>query len=311
MSVFWPTGLPIATTGPVRNYSRVRFYLGTNDIDPLVVHDMFAGTVRWTTYAGRSLWISNFHAIAAGAILQSVDGVLSFASGTINRQVNKIFNGTLSFVGSLTKRTDRAVAGALSFAGAVTNRTVKIVAGVLSFTGTLASVKLVLKAVEGALSFSGSLARQSVKPLAGVLSFVSGTISKGTSKALAGALSFAGAMSRLSSKALTGALSFAGAVTTASVFFRSLVGSLSFGGTLADNAKTIAGITKDSVGTALASCIVKLFRTATDAKVAEKTSDAGGNYSIKVASAAAHYAVAYKAGAPDVAGTTKNDVTGT
>ena len=263
------------------------------------------------TLSASQIWSSAVATFkASNVITQALTGGLTFA-GALTKLDIKPLAGVLSFVGTAAKQTGKGLTGVLSFAGIVSKQTAKALTGVLSFIGALTGVKLVLKTVAGALSFGGGLAKQAAKPLAGVLSFASGAVSRAVLKALAGALSFAGAASRLPQKALSGILSFAGTITTASVFGRSVAGALSFGGSLLDNAKTIAGITKDSVGTALASCIVKLFRTATDAKVAEKTSDAGGNYSIKVASAAAHYAVAYKAGAPDVAGTTKNDVTGT
>lgn len=69
----------------------------------------------------------------------------------------------------------------------------------------------------------------------------------------------------------------------------------------------ISGVTKDSAGVALGSCEVHLFDTGTDAEVAQMTSDASGNYSFSVrGNSSTSYAVAYKAGSPDVAGTTVN-----
>jgi hypothetical protein len=69
----------------------------------------------------------------------------------------------------------------------------------------------------------------------------------------------------------------------------------------------ITGVTRDSTGAVLGSCTVHLFRTSDDVKVDTTTSDASGNYSfVRIADATTYYCVAYKAGSPDVAGTTVN-----
>lgn len=69
----------------------------------------------------------------------------------------------------------------------------------------------------------------------------------------------------------------------------------------------ISGQTLDSGGSALASCIVQLFRTGDDSLVAETTSDGSGNYSFTLPyNSGTFYAVAYKQGSPDVMGTTVN-----
>lgn len=72
----------------------------------------------------------------------------------------------------------------------------------------------------------------------------------------------------------------------------------------------IVGVTKDSTGAALASCRVVLFRTADDSIAAQTVSDGSGNYRVDASPAIAHYAVAYKAGAPDVSGVTINTLVG-
>lgn len=74
---------------------------------------------------------------------------------------------------------------------------------------------------------------------------------------------------------------------------------------------TITGVTKDSGGVALGGCTVKLFNRATDAKEQETVSDGSGNYAFVVDKTQLYYVLAYKAGAPDVAGTTVNTVVGT
>ncbi|MEY2855671.1 MAG: hypothetical protein RL030_2803 [Pseudomonadota bacterium] len=70
----------------------------------------------------------------------------------------------------------------------------------------------------------------------------------------------------------------------------------------------ITGITKDSAGAVLASCVVQLFRTVDDKIMDEITSSAAGVFEFRSASnpSNTHYIVAYKAGSPDVAGTTVN-----
>lgn len=72
---------------------------------------------------------------------------------------------------------------------------------------------------------------------------------------------------------------------------------------------TISGITLNSVGVPLPLCTVHLFLTATDVEVAETISDYLGRYSFDISPAdsyKAFYCVAYRAGSPDVAGTTVN-----
>lgn len=75
----------------------------------------------------------------------------------------------------------------------------------------------------------------------------------------------------------------------------------------------ISGVTKDSAGAILGSCNVQLFETLTDRYISDTTSDATtGAYSFTNVSpmSRTYYIVAYKAGAPDVAGTTVNTLVG-
>lgn len=67
---------------------------------------------------------------------------------------------------------------------------------------------------------------------------------------------------------------------------------------------SIAGISRDSAGSALAFCNVRLFKaSAFDEKVAETTSDGSGNYTFTVPSNSDAYWVAmYKSGSPNLAG---------
>lgn len=74
----------------------------------------------------------------------------------------------------------------------------------------------------------------------------------------------------------------------------------------------IAGVTRNSAGAVLANCAVVVYRTLDDQPVDRIVSDSNGNYASTVAGLAEnYYAVAYKVGAPDVAGTTVNTLVGT
>lgn len=75
----------------------------------------------------------------------------------------------------------------------------------------------------------------------------------------------------------------------------------------------LSGTTKDSSGAALGNCVVDWFNTADDVKISSTTSDANGLFEFRTAGQPpnAYYLVAYKAGSPDVAGTTVNTLVGT
>lgn len=73
---------------------------------------------------------------------------------------------------------------------------------------------------------------------------------------------------------------------------------------------TLTGVTKDSIGSALGGCTVNLFNSATNVLEQTVTSDASGNYSFVVDKTQSYYEVAYKSGAPDVAGTTVRTLQG-
>jgi hypothetical protein len=72
----------------------------------------------------------------------------------------------------------------------------------------------------------------------------------------------------------------------------------------------ISGITKDATGAPLGNCDVHLFRTSDDLEVGQTVSDPTGAFAFYVAPGVQFYCVAYKAGSPDVSGTTLNTVTG-
>lgn len=79
----------------------------------------------------------------------------------------------------------------------------------------------------------------------------------------------------------------------------------------------IEGVTRDSTGTALGSCRVVAMRSdkiainqdiQANPVVADLTSDGSGNFSAQVGANVPHQLTAYKAGSPDVAGVTVNNV---
>lgn len=74
----------------------------------------------------------------------------------------------------------------------------------------------------------------------------------------------------------------------------------------------VTGYTNDSTGAALGNCVVTLFTSADNLPTAQVVSDAVGYYSISVdGNASLRFAVSYKTGAPDVAGTTVNTLVAT
>ena len=75
----------------------------------------------------------------------------------------------------------------------------------------------------------------------------------------------------------------------------------------------IRGTCVDSSDVAIANAIVQGFVTATDAYVGQDVSRLDGTYTMATDTAAGtqHYLVAYKPGAPDIAGTTVNTLTPT
>ena len=67
------------------------------------------------------------------------------------------------------------------------------------------------------------------------------------------------------------------------------------------------GVTRDVYGTAVGGVTVKLYHTADDSVVCVTTSDSLGNFGVTTQYYPdAHYMVAYKAGPPDIEGTTAN-----
>lgn len=77
----------------------------------------------------------------------------------------------------------------------------------------------------------------------------------------------------------------------------------------ARSCRKIIGTTYDSGGTPLANVVVQAFRSIDEKFVGTTTSDLGGYYECPTIFADQHYLVAYKAGSPDLAGTTVNTLT--
>lgn len=75
---------------------------------------------------------------------------------------------------------------------------------------------------------------------------------------------------------------------------------------LSQKNERLSGTTLDASGQPLGSCVVHLFRTPSDVLVAQTTSDGAGAYVFDNPGSGPFYVVAYKALAPDVAGTTAN-----
>jgi hypothetical protein len=74
--------------------------------------------------------------------------------------------------------------------------------------------------------------------------------------------------------------------------------------------RAIYGVTVDATGVPLGSCVVKAHRTSDDALVDQQSADPSGKYEVSVYTEGPFYIDAYKAGSPDVAGTTVNTLVG-
>lgn len=70
--------------------------------------------------------------------------------------------------------------------------------------------------------------------------------------------------------------------------------------------RKLVGTSRDASGAPLGSCVVRGYVTATNALAGTVTSDSSGYFALCTYSTGAHYLVAYKAGSPDVAGSSVN-----
>lgn len=75
---------------------------------------------------------------------------------------------------------------------------------------------------------------------------------------------------------------------------------------LGAQSERLIGVSRDAGGTPLGLCVVKVFRTLTDELVATTTSDGSGNWTVYPNAIGPYYIVEYKAGSPDVFGTSLN-----
>jgi len=73
----------------------------------------------------------------------------------------------------------------------------------------------------------------------------------------------------------------------------------------------IIGVSRDASGAALGGCSIHVFRTTDDTLVALTTSDGSGNWVAYPNAPGPYYFVEYKAGSPDVFGTSPNTNTAT
>lgn len=77
---------------------------------------------------------------------------------------------------------------------------------------------------------------------------------------------------------------------------------------LAPTIWVLSGVSRDGTGATLASCQVLVFSTVNKEFIAETTSDGSGNWSVYVTRGWPFFLVEYKAGSPDVAGTSVNTI---
>lgn len=70
----------------------------------------------------------------------------------------------------------------------------------------------------------------------------------------------------------------------------------------------LSGVTRDATEATLGSCQVMIFSTVDKLFIGETTSDGSGAWSMWVTLGWPFFRVVYKAGAPDVAGTSRNDI---
>jgi hypothetical protein len=100
-------------------------------------------------------------------------------------------------------------------------------------------------------------------------------------------------------------------LTGRTVVSRGQVGTLQFRSPGASVNYSISGVTRDNNGTALGFARVELFITAGDKALMETVSDISGNFRFDMPGTGPFYLLAYKAGSPDIAGTTVNTIVAT
>lgn len=78
----------------------------------------------------------------------------------------------------------------------------------------------------------------------------------------------------------------------------------------ATSSRFITGVTRDSAGAPLGGVTCALFETRTNTWVASTVSDGSGNFTFPMASGGPFFLVFYKAGTPDVFGSSANTLVG-
>lgn len=168
------------------------------------------------------------------SINKSMAAGLTFTGSLLRAITKNLTSATLTFAGTVVKSTRKTLVGAvLAFTGTFTKQTNKALSAVLSFTGSAHLLNSTGKNVSGVLSFTGKQSRAMTKNLTAATLTFTGALTKTTSKLLAGALSFVGAVVSGSgahqfTQVLSAALNFSGAFVKQTD--KTLVASLAFAG---------------------------------------------------------------------------------
>lgn len=186
----------------------------------------FAGT-KGTTKTSR---LQTAAVSFTGAIRRSnaklLTAIESF-TGAAGRSTSTSRTGTQGFTGSAQRQTGKVFAGGQSFAGAFLHTIAKLVTGVLSFSG--ASQRSIARAIAGVLTSNGIASRGTSTIRTAVASFV-GTPQKQTSTIRTAIASFAGVSQKTRGGSYTGVLAFTGSARPGISFGKALAGVLSFVG---------------------------------------------------------------------------------
>ena len=173
---------------------------------------------------------------AAGALTKQTARALSSsitASGVLTAGVIFLMalSGTITAAGALVKQTQRGLSGAITAAGALTKRTALSIAANIAIAGALA--KRTVTSRNGSITPAGSLTANFTltKVLSGAIS-VTGGLAKSTLKALSGSMQIAGHLAKETRKNLGATIAVAGTVTTSTVLYLTLNGSLTLLGAL-------------------------------------------------------------------------------
>ena len=187
--------------------------------------------------------------------LQALTGAVSF-SGTLIRKTKKVLSGVISPSGILTKFVRHILSGVLTFTGALIKKAKKILSGGVSFIGALTTLVNVLAIIAMAAirPMMDAIAKNAVlaskwlerrHPTRFMAPFYKAPLN--FFQSLVGTLSFIGTLTKKPRKVLAGTLSFLGVLTKKT--FKTLAGSISFLGTLVKKVKKIPSGVLSFVGT--------------------------------------------------------------